>query len=223
MTSKDNPGQPSATEPGTHRRRVSDKQKQKRPTNARPVDRKRLVDTDGPDANVPPEQVVFTVGVVVGAHGLGGTLKVRIASDDPEHLLTVAKVTLGDESVPHTVNASQLHAGQLLLTLDGMTTPEEASAFVGQPVRLPAAALRPLEPNEFFIYQLLGLSVETESGERLGTVTDLIETGANDVLVVSPGGAAPDLLLPMIPAVISDVNPVAGTIVARTLEYYGDT
>jgi 16S rRNA processing protein RimM len=120
------------------------------------------------------------------------------------------------------VIAAQLHAGQLLLALDGITTPEQATAFTGQPVRLPAAALRPLEAGEYFVYQLLGLVVEAERGERIGTVTDLIETGANDVLVVTPGDGTPDLLLPMIPAVILDVDPVGGRLIARRLEYYGD-
>lgn len=185
-------------------------------------ERKRLVDTEGPDPHTPLESVVFKVGQVVGSHGRGGTLKVRIFSDEPEHLLAIDAFTLGNEIKPRTVTGSQLHAGQLLLTLEGIETPEDAAHVVNLPVRLPAAKLPPLAPGEYFIYQLLGLTVETEEGAPLGTVTDIIETGANDVLVVDPGNGAADLLLPMIPAVILDIDPTGGSIIARPLAFYGD-
>lgn len=188
----------------------------------RPPERKRLADSDGPDPNTPPEAVTFSVGQVVGSHGLEGTLKVRIFSDDPEHLLSVDAFTLGNEPRPRPVLSSQLHAGQLLITLEGISTPEDALRFSNVPVRLPAEMLRPLAPDEFFIYQILGLAVRTEEGNLLGSVTDLIETGANDVLVVSPDDGGPDLLLPMIADVIVKVDPTGGTIVARTLQYYGE-
>ena len=162
------------------------------------------------------------MGAVAGTHGKDGTLKVRIYSNDPEHLLSVDAFRLGDEAHSRSVSASQLHAGQLLLTLDGITNPEDASRFLGVPVRLGAQELRPLEPNEFFIYQLLGLGVETDDGERIGTVTDLIETGANDVLVVTPREGGSDILLPLIPTVVLDVDPANGVVVARPLRYYGD-
>lgn len=172
---------------------------------------------------MPPESVVFTVGEVVGTHGLEGTLKVRLFSDDPEHLLTLDAFSLGEEPTSRSVIVAQLHAGQLLLTLRGIDTPEAASGFMRQPVRVPASHLRPLAPDEFFLYQLLGLSVATESGERIGTVTDLLQTGANDVLVVSPDDGSPDLLLPMIPAVVLNVDPTGGTILVRPQDYFGDS
>lgn len=185
-------------------------------------DRKRLVDSDGPDPHIPPEYVIFTVGVVSGTHGREGTLKVRIFSDDPEHLLTAESFSLGDDPRPRTVVASQLHAGQLLVSLDGITTPEDARRFLNLAVRLPAAQLRPLAPGDYFLYQLLGLSVVTKNGEHIGTVTDFIETGANDVLVVSPMEDGVDTLLPMIPDVVLEIDPAGGTILAKLPKFYGE-
>lgn len=210
LTSKDSP------------KRTRSERRAKTAKNASKPERKLLVDTEGPDPHTPLEFVVFKVGQVVGSHGRGGTLKVRIYSDDPEHLLTIDAFTLGNEPKPRAVTGSQLHAGQLLLSLDGITTPEDAAPFVNLPVTIPAAKLPPLAPGDYFIYQLLGLKVATEEGMPLGVVTDIIETGANDVLVVDPGTGAADLLLPMIPTVILDIDPAGGRIVARPLTFYGD-
>jgi 16S rRNA processing protein RimM len=69
---------------------------------------------------------------------------------------------------------------------------------------------------------LIGLRVEDESGGELGTVTDLLATGANDVVVITPAAGGPDLLLPNIPEVIVEINPADGRMVARPPAYYGD-
>ncbi len=181
---------------------------------------RRLIDTPGPDAAEPPEHLILTIGVVAGTHGLGGEIKVRLISDDLEYIMALERVVIGEGSRSWTVQGSRMHAGHLLLSLERVTTPEEAAKFRGQSVRAPASALRPLAPGEFFIYQLLGLHVVTEDGETLGTVTDLMETGANDVLVITPPSSGDDLLLPMTPSVVIEIDPAAGKIVARPLEYY---
>lgn len=183
----------------------------------------RLIDSPGPAAGEAPEDQILTVGVVIGTHGLNGELKVRVVSNDVEHVLTLTQVIIGDEDAPRRITGARLHAGHLLLSIRGVSTPEAASALNGQPLRVPARELRPLASGEFFIYQLVGLAVVTEAGEPLGTVTDLIETGANDVLVIAPPDEGPDLLLPLIPSVVLDVDPAAGRLIARPLEYYEST
>ena len=95
-------------------------------------------------------------------------------------------------------------------------------------LRLAAAALlfigaiRPLAANEYFLYQVIGLEAFDEAGTRLGRVTDLIETGANDVLVVTPDDG-PDLLVPSHPDVVVELDPAAGRLVVRPLRFYGET
>jgi 16S rRNA processing protein RimM len=80
---------------------------------------------------------------------------------------------------------------------------------------------RPLAANEYFLYQVIGLEVLAEDGARLGRVTDLIETGANDVLVVTSDDGA-DVLLPSHPDVVLEMDPGAGRIVVRPPRYYGE-
>ncbi len=154
-------------------------------------------------------------------HGLHGEFKLRLQTNDPEHLLTLKRLYLGDETAPRTVLGSRMHQGNALLRMQGISTPETVERLRGTRLSIRASDARPLAANEFFLFQIIGLDVVTEAGERLGKVTDLMETGANDVLVVTPD-EGPDILLPSHPDVILSMDPAAGKVVVRPLSYYGD-
>jgi 16S rRNA processing protein RimM len=182
----------------------------------------RLSDTAGPDPGAPPERVRLTIGTILAPHGVRGEFKVRLQTDDPEHLLTIKRLYLGDETTPRTVLGARLHAGNALIRLQGISTPETVERFRGMPLRIRGADARPLAANEYFLYQMIGLEVFDESGNRLGQVADLMETGANDVLVIAPEDGGTDILLPSHPDVIVAMEPATGRIVVRPLTYYGE-
>jgi 16S rRNA processing protein RimM len=151
-----------------------------------------------------------------------GEFKVRLQTDDPEHLLTIKRLYLGDETTPRTVLGARLHAGNALMRIQGISTPESVERFRGTPLRIRGADARPLGANEYFLYQVIGLEVFDEAGNRLGRVADLMETGANDVLVIAPDDGGADILLPSHPDVIVAMDPAAGRVVVRPLTYYGE-
>lgn len=204
--------------PGSRRRRSSAP-----PDRARRVPRppSRLAETAGPDPATPLEQVRLVVGVVAGAHGVRGELKVRSTSDDPERLTSGAinQIYLGDDPAAYRVLGARFHAGHLLIRLEGIETPEAATAHRTRQVRISGADARPPEPGEYFLYQVIGLNVVDEAGQPLGFVADIMETGANDVFVVVPPGGGADLLLPNHPDVILDICPTDGTMTVRPLIY----
>lgn len=181
----------------------------------------RLVDTAGPEPSVPPDQIRLTVGTIGGPFGTVGEVKMRLLTDDPEHLTSVTRLYIGDEAKPYRLLGIRFHAGQALLHLQFVSTPEQAAALRGLPVRIAGRDSRPLAEGEFFLYQLLGLDAFDEAGARLGRVTDLLETGANDVLVVTPDDG-PDHLFPNIPSVVLDIQPTAGRLTVRPPVFYGD-
>jgi 16S rRNA processing protein RimM len=180
-----------------------------------------LAETAGPDPGTPLERVRLTIGTIVGPHGVRGELKLRLATDAPEHLRQVKRVFLGDEARPRRLLGVRLHGGpgQALLRVQGIGAPEAVDALRGVPVRIAGSDARPLEPGEFFLYQLIGLEAVDEAGTSLGRVTDVMETGAHDVFVVSPLDGGPDLLLPNHPEVVLDVRPAEGRMVVRPLVY----
>ena len=179
----------------------------------------RLAETVGPEPGTPLADVRLVVGTVFGAHGVSGELKLRLTTDDPAHLATVPRVWVGDEPRPRRLLGLRLHAGQALVRLEGVRTPEAANDLRGQPLRIAGTDARPNEPGEYFLFQLVGLAVVDEAGAPLGRVTDIIETGAHDVFVVAPPDGGSDLLLPNHPDVVLDVRPAEGTMVVRPLRY----
>ena len=182
----------------------------------------RLADTAGPDPHVPPERARLTVGTILGPHGIRGEFKVRLQTDDPENLLTIERLYLGDEAAPRTVLGARLHAGNALMRLQGISSPDTVEHLRGTSLRIRGADARPLAGNEYFLYQMVGLEAFDEAGRRLGRVTDVMETGANDVLVIAPEDGGADILLPSHPDVVLEMEPGAGRIVVRPLTYYGE-
>ncbi len=137
-----------------------------------------------------PEGRAVALGRVVGAHGLRGAVRVRYFAEGPENLLAVSRVAVGRSEADPEARTFDVRsvaagrAGELRLDLVGVRTREEALALGGRLVLVAAGELRPLGPGEYYGYQLLGCRVEGEDGVVLGTVREIWETGASDVLVV---------------------------------------
>lgn len=121
---------------------------------------------------------------------------------------------MGEEDPrPMPVERVRRHQGVIILKLGGCDTRSDAETLRHQWLQVAIEEALPLDEGEFFYYQLLGLQVETATGEVLGELHEILQTGANDVFVVQgPGG---ELLLPDIPDVILDIDPAAGRIVVQ--------
>lgn len=178
-----------------------------------------LAATPGPDPGTPLDQVRLAVGTIVGAHGVHGEIKLRVETDEPDHLPAIRRVFVGDETSPRPLRGVRFHGGQALLRISGIDTPEAVDALRGTVVRIAGSDARPPADGEFFLYQLIGLTAVDEAGTSLGQVTDLLPTGANDVFVVTPEGGGPDLLLPHHPEVVLAIEPERGQMVVRPLVY----
>jgi 16S rRNA processing protein RimM len=82
-------------------------------------------------------------------------------------------------------------------------------------VQVPLKDAVPLEAGEYYHHQIIGAVVETEEGEALGTVTEVLETPAHDVFIVlGPGG---EILIPAVEEVVRDIDAAAGRVVVRLL------
>ena len=192
----------------------------------RPAPKKRarkrpptLRETKGPEPTTPVEQVRLTVGRIGGAHGVRGEMRMHILTDEPDHLKTITTVYLGERDTPIDLENIRFTDKGALIKLGGTDTPEAAAKLSGLNVKIAGSDARPLEPGEYFLFQLIGLKVSNEAGEVLGVVIDLIETGAHDVLVIGerPDSRRPACTQPS--GVRTDMNPAAGTMVVRPPRY----
>ena len=111
---------------------------------------------------------------------------------------------IGSARVPYKISAARTHRKRLLLRLANIEDRESAEALRGQDVSISVADAEPLQPDEYYIRELIGLQIVTEEGEVLGTLKDVLETGANDVYVVTHDGE--EWLLPAIKDVVRAID-----------------
>jgi 16S rRNA processing protein RimM len=151
----------------------------------------------------------LVVGRVLRPHGIRGELRVEIITDYPERLSRHACFYLASSASPEAVQRYPVeklrrHREVLLLKLAGCDDRNSADELRGMLVQIPIGEAIPLEEGEYYHFQLVGVRVETESGEWLGQVVEVLETGANDVYVVrGPWG---EVLLPAVDDVVLELD-----------------
>lgn len=163
-----------------------------------------------------PEPRFLAIGRITRPHGIRGEVRMEIFTDYPEHVADVPAVYVGRQQRRYKVERARMHKNRLLLQLEGCTDRDAAEALRGQLVRVTMEDAIPLETDEYYEFQLLGLQVETEEGEELGELVEILDTlGANDVYVVH--GLYGEILLPAIEDVVREIDLEAGRMVVHLL------
>ncbi len=158
----------------------------------------------------------------MGPHGLQGEVRVRIASDDATPLLGAEAIWLGKSATDPEARRYRVHGcglgrkGEVRLRFDGVEGRKAVGPLVGMLVTSPVSLLPELPAGEFYWYELIGCEVESETGERAGTVREIWETGAHDVLVVEDEDGV-RRLIPTAAELMKDVDLVARRIVVVDL------
>ncbi len=142
------------------------------------------------------EPALLAVGKLRHPHGVHGEILMEIYTDFPERLQPDTVLYLDDGQGELILTRTRAHHDGLLLTLQGYSTPEAVGELRNRVLYVRADDRPPLQDGEYYQHQLLGLSVLTEAGETVGQVTEILETGASDVLVVRPE-AGPEVLIPV--------------------------
>ncbi len=151
---------------------------------------------------------MIVMGRVAGAYGIQGWLKIQPYTAEPGNLADYRTWWLGDEKQGWReldVLQSALHGGKTVVgQLMGCHDRTTAERYKGLLVAVPRSRLPPLEQDEYYWSDLVGLDVISEAGERLGVVTALQDTGANQVLCVQ--GVNGEILIPFIASAIRQVD-----------------
>lgn len=147
------------------------------------------------------------VGVISSTHGIRGEVKVYPTTDDPERFLNLDEVILdtGREHKILEIEGVKFFKNQVILKFKGYDNINDIEKYLKKDLLVDREHAVELGENENFIADLIDMEVVTDEGKVLGTLTDVIETGANDVYAVkTPEGK--ELLLPAIRDCILDVN-----------------
>ena len=161
----------------------------------------------------------FDIGKIVNVHGLRGEIRVMPVTDDPSRfdLLDSVEVFQNSTSKTYSIERMRPHKALLVLKLKDIEDRTAAEALVGSVIKVPRSKALPLEDDEYYQKDLLDMSVLNENGEELGTLVQIIETGANDVYVVRPKSGK-DLLIPAIKECILAVNVPESKMTVRLMK-----
>lgn len=156
------------------------------------------------------------IGKLGKTHGVHGEMDLQIYTDFPERLKHGKKVYLGEEKSVIMLDTVRPANKVLLVSFESYNSPEEARALTNKEVFVKTTEIPPLPEGSYYHHELIGLHV-FEGEVELGEIADILETGANDVLVVKQADGL-ELLLPDIPDVVLEINLSEGLMRVNVLD-----
>lgn len=126
------------------------------------------------------------VGEVAGAFGVNGWIKIHSHTDPPDNILDYSPWLLADEagSKEYEVVAGRMQGRAVVVRLNGIDDRDQATSLRSRKILVSRDRFPPPEPGHYYWMDLVGLKVENCSGVVLGTIAEMMATGANDVMVV---------------------------------------
>ncbi len=153
-----------------------------------------------------PTEKSVILGYISGLYGIKGWVKVFSYTQPKENILTYSPWTLQQQEV--VIESGQVQGKSIVAKLRGFDDRDSAAKLLQQPIKVARERLHDLQSDEYYWVDLIGLSVINRDGKKLGTVSELFATGANDVVVVKAGEQ--EHLLPFLKWVILDIDLEAG-------------
>jgi 16S rRNA processing protein RimM len=157
---------------------------------------------------------LVVIGRVQKPFGIRGEVRIQVYTQSLEAFEKSEWLEINDKRM--IIKQIRFHKGSVLVLFEGVDSPERASGLVGQLVKTLQSNLPPKEEDEYYYFELTGLDVITQKGVCLGRVTDIMATGANDVLVVM--GDYGEVLLPFIDEVVLEVDLIGGKMLVDPME-----
>lgn len=162
---------------------------------------------------------LLQVGAIANTHGVRGEVKVFPMTDEKERFKKLKQVILdtGKEQIELSITQVKFFKNLVILKFKGFDDINEVEPWKGRPLYVTRENAVKCEEDEYFIADLIGLSVSDEHGQALGTLTDVLTTGANDVYVITKASGE-ELLLPAIKQCIRKVDVAQRRMQVHVLE-----
>jgi 16S rRNA processing protein RimM len=160
-----------------------------------------------------PEKLVL-IGQLCKPHGVKGEIRCHPITDYPERFENTVKVQLfektGSPARELEISAARWQSGKVLLQFVGVDTVDKALEIRGYYVAVGEDELVPLEPGEFYHFELEGLDAYDENDVKMGVLTEVLSTPAHEIYVIQ--GPEGEILVPAVPAYILRVDTAARLI-----------
>jgi 16S rRNA processing protein RimM len=150
---------------------------------------------------------LLQVGVITSTHGVRGEVKVFPTTDDAARFKNLKQVILDDGKQQREMEIASVKffKNMVIVKFKGIDNINDVEKYRRARLLVTRENAVPLAENEYFIADLIGLSAKSEDGEELGTITDVLQTGANDVYVVTTPQKE-EILVPAIRDCIKQVD-----------------
>ena len=171
---------------------------------------------------------MFRVGVVSSTHGIKGEVKVYPTTDEPKRFSKLKKVYIEfckkglrgnstSELIELEISSVRYFKQFVIVKFKGIDDINDIEKYKGMDLYVTREEAIPLEENEYYIADLIGMEVYLEDGSHFGTLKDVMETGANDVYIIKTEEGK-EVLIPAIYECILDVNVEAGKMEIHLLD-----
>lgn len=156
---------------------------------------------------------LLKVGVITSTHGIRGEVKVFPTTDDPRRFLDLEEIILdtGKEKKILTIDRVKFFKNMVILKFKEYDNINDVEMYRQKELFVTRDQAVPLEENEYFIADLIGLQAISDEGEELGEIADVLQTAANDIYVIKKAGVS-DLLVPAIKDCVKNVDIEGGKI-----------
>jgi 16S rRNA processing protein RimM len=169
-------------------------------------------------AAAPAAEALVAVGRIVRTQGRRGEVRVEPLTDAPERLRDLRECWLVPPAAGerHAIESVWFQGRVPVLKLGGSESITDAQALVGRLVSIPRAAVRPLPPDRYYAFDLVGCVVETPEGAPLGRVVEVLDGPEHDYWTVARDGRT--WLLPAVAAIVDRVDLAARRVVVQPPE-----
>ncbi|MBE5828860.1 MAG: 16S rRNA processing protein RimM [Butyrivibrio sp.] len=163
----------------------------------------------------------FQVGVIASTHGLQGEVNVFPTTEDPSRFKKLKQVVLhtqrGEELLLDVVSA-RFFKKFVIVKFKQFNDINEVEKFRGCELTIDRKDAIKLAPGEYYCADLIGLTIVDEDGNELGTLTEILQTGANDVYEMTKKDDGEKVYIPAIKDCIKEINPEGGKIVIHVMD-----
>lgn len=156
---------------------------------------------------------MIAVGRVAGAFGVRGEVRITTFTEEPLALARFRALKRQDGSPGLTILSARDAKGSLICRCEGVETREQADALRGQRLFIPREALPTPDEDEFYLADLMGLTVLTPEGETLGLIKSVQDFGAGDILEITPAEGGPTWYLAFTRDTVPTVDIAAGKVI----------
>ena len=147
------------------------------------------------------------IGQIVNTFGIKGMVKIKPFTDNIKRFDKLKKVYIENKNgrKEYEIEELKYHKEMVLIKFKGIENPEDANLLRESYLTVNRDDEEPIEEGTYYIVDMIGLEVETEEGEKIGSLVDIFNTGSNDIYVVK-NELGKQILLPAIKDVIKKID-----------------